>query len=110
MTSDADGANMNDVQASPDARGIPLDQVGVTGLRHPIVVLDRKHEKQRTIASLTMSVNLPHHFKGTHMSRFIEVLNEHHGEMTMRTLPAMLKDLKRHLGADSARVEVRFPY
>ncbi|MBI5281089.1 MAG: GTP cyclohydrolase I FolE2, partial [Candidatus Solibacter usitatus] len=63
-----------------------------------------------TVASLNMSVALPHHFKGTHMSRFVEVLNEHRGELTMRTMPALLKGLKDKLEAESARVEVSFPY
>lgn len=101
---------MEDVQNRTDERGIALDQVGVTGLRYPIIVLDREHEKQQTIARLTMSVNLPHHFKGTHMSRFVEVLNEHRGEVTMRTLPSILRDLKERLEAESARVEIAFPY
>src|SRR5262245_61266111 len=101
---------MEDVQSHIDERGIPLDQVGVTDLRYPIVVLDREHEKQHTTALLTMAVDLPHQFKGTHMSRFVEVLNEHRGEVTMRTLPVLLRDLKRRLNAESARVEVRFPY
>lgn len=101
---------MDDVQNHVDARGIPLDRVGVTDLRYPIVVLDRNHEKQHTIAQFTMSVNLPHHFKGTHMSRFIEVLNQHHGEFTMRTLSEMLCELKQRLAAEAARIELSFPY
>jgi len=101
---------MDDVQNHIDERGIPLDKVGVTDLRYPIVVLDREHEKQHTVAQLTMSVNLPHHFKGTHMSRFIEVLNEHRGEVTMRTMPTILRELKGRLAAESARIEVCFPY
>lgn len=101
---------MRDIQNSHDDREVAIDQVGVSDLRYPIVVLDRQAEKQHTLASLTMSVNLPHHFKGTHMSRFLEVLNEHRGEVTMRTLPAILRDLKERLDAESARVEVRFPY
>ncbi len=101
---------MDDVQNHADERGIPLDRVGVTDLQYPIVVLDQKHEKQHTIARFTMSVNLPHQFKGTHMSRFIEVLNVHHGEFTVRTLPAMLRELKQRLNAEAARVEVAFPY
>lgn len=101
---------MQDIQSTPDHRRIPLDRVGVTAVRHPIVVLDRAHEKQHTIASLTMSVDLPHHFKGTHMSRFIEVLNEHHGEVTLRTLPAILRALRDRLEAESAHLEVTFPY
>ena len=101
---------MMDVQSQPDDRGIPLDQVGVTGLRYPIVVLDKAHQRQQTIADITMSVSLPHHFKGTHMSRFLEVLNEHHGEVTMRTLPTILKRMRERLDAESARIELKFPY
>ena len=101
---------MDDVQNHTDDRGISLDQAGVTDLRYPIIVLDREREKQQTIARLTMSVSLPHHFKGTHMSRFIEVLNEHRGEVTMRTLPAILRELKERLDAESARIEIDFPY
>lgn len=102
--------SIEDVQARPDERELPIDNVGVSGLKHPIVVLDQKAERQRTIAELSMSVSLPRHFKGTHMSRFIEVLNEHHDEVTMRTLPKILAALKHRLEADRARVEVRFPY
>jgi GTP cyclohydrolase I len=99
-----------DVQNRPDARGISLDKVGVRDIRFPIVVLDRAAQRQPTIAKVSMSVSLPHHFKGTHMSRFIEVLNEHRGELTMRTIPSLLVDLKRRLDAECAHVEVRFPY
>ncbi|MBZ5590547.1 MAG: GTP cyclohydrolase, FolE2/MptA family, partial [Acidobacteriia bacterium] len=101
---------MKDVQSHHDDRGIPIDQVGVSDLRYPIVVLDQHEGKQETIARITMSVNLPHHFKGTHMSRFVEVLNKHHGEVTMRTLPKILAELRQRLAAESARIEIRFPY
>ena len=101
---------MIDVQSRADGRGIALDRVGVTDLRYPIVVLDRTRERQSTTARVTMSVSLPHHFKGTHMSRFIEVLNEHRGEVTMRTLPKLLKELRARLEAESARVELHFTY
>lgn len=101
---------MIDVQSRTDERGIALDQVGVTDLRYPIVVLDRARERQSTTALVTMSVSLPHHFKGTHMSRFIEVLNEHRGEVTMRTLPKLLAELRARLDAESARVELLFTY
>ena len=63
-----------------------------------------------TVAKLSLSVNLPHQSKGTHMSRFIEVLNEHRGEMTMRTLPVVLQELRRRLDAEAAHVDVKFPY
>jgi GTP cyclohydrolase I len=81
---------MRDVQSQTDHRKIAIDKVGVCDLQYPIVVLDRKNQRQSTIARLSMSVNLPHEFKGTHMSRFIEVLNAHRGEVTMRTLPRCL--------------------
>lgn len=101
---------MEDVQSRRDGRRISLDRVGVAELRYPIVVLDRDHQKQHTVAILSMSVNLPHEFKGTHMSRFIEILNVHRGEITMRTIPALLHDLREKLNAESAHVEARFPY
>ena len=101
---------MEDIQSRHDERGVNIDQVGVSGVRYPIVVLDREQGQQHTIAELSMAVNLPRQFKGTHMSRFIEVLSAHRGEMTMRTLPAMLAELKGRLRAESARMEVRFPY
>jgi GTP cyclohydrolase I len=101
---------MKDVQNLPDERRIAIDQVGVSELRYPIVVLDRERQTQQTVARITMSVSLPHHFKGTHMSRFIEVLNRHRGEVTVRTLPAMLAELRDRLQAESARIELTFPY
>ena len=101
---------IEDVQNHRDLRGIAIDQVGVSELRYPITVLEPKQGEQSVTARISMSVNLPHHFKGTHMSRFIEVLNEHRGEVTMRTLPTILRDLKSKLDAESARIKVAFPY
>ena len=101
---------MEDVQNRADGRRIALDRVGIADLRYPIVVLDRDQQRQQTVAVLSMSVNLPHEFKGTHMSRFIEILNQHRGEITMRTIPALLCDLREKLRAESAHVEARFPY
>ncbi len=101
---------LEDVQGRPDTRGIALDQVGVRGLRHPVVVWDREHAKQDTVAEIGMSVDLPAHVKGTHLSRFLEVLGEHAGEITMRTIPTMLAAVRDRLHAGRARIEVRFPY
>lgn len=101
---------MEDVQSREDLRGVPLDRAGVSGLRYPIVVLDRAHERQHTVATIALSVGVPHYEKGTHMSRFVEVLNEHRGEVTMRTLPTMLQRVLEHLRAQSARIELAFPY
>jgi GTP cyclohydrolase IB len=101
---------MEDVQGRPDSRGIPLNQAGVSDLSYPIVVLDRSNERQRTVAKIAMSVGLPHHFKGTHMSRFIEILDAHRGEVTMRTLPSLLRELRERLDAETAKVDLSFPY
>ena len=101
---------MEDVQSYADERRIAIDRVGVRGLRYPITVLDPSNRTQETTAEITMSVSLPHQFRGTHMSRFIEVLNEHRGEVTLRTLPAILADLRRRLEAEQAHVKVAFPY
>jgi GTP cyclohydrolase IB len=101
---------MEDVQNRRDHREIDIDKVGVRDLRYPIVVLDRENEMQHTVAHISMSVSLPHHFKGTHMSRFLEVLNMHRGEVTMRTLPDILHELKERLEAESAHMEVQFPF
>ncbi len=101
---------IDDVQNQHDPRGLPIDRVGIAGLRYPIIVLDREQGRQQTVAQVTMSVNLSHNFKGTHMSRFVEVLNEHRGEVTMRTLPTVLAVLRERLRAESAYITVEFPY
>jgi len=104
------GSILCDVQVTKDERGLAIDQVGVCDLRYPITVMDKQNEQQHTIATISMSVNLPHQFKGTHMSRFLTVLNRHRGEITMRTIPTVLNELKKELEAESAHVEVIFPY
>ena len=101
---------MKDIQNSPDTRGIPIDQVGITNLCYPISVMDQDGKLVPTVAHISMSVHLPHHFKGTHMSRFLEVLAKHQGEITTRSLPAILHDLKQRLDAESAHIEVTFPH
>jgi GTP cyclohydrolase I len=99
-----------DVQKLPDARGIEIDHVGVTDVCHPIEVWDKAKKKQATVARISLSANLPHHFKGTHMSRFMEILGAHGEAMTMKTLPRLLKKIQTRLNADSARAEIVFPY
>ena len=95
--------DLADMQKTPDARGVDIDQVGICDLTYPITVLDREAKSQRTAAKIAMSVDLPRHFKGTHMSRFLEVLAQHQGEVTMRTLPTILQDLKKRLAAEAAQ-------
>jgi GTP cyclohydrolase I len=107
---DIDSDYLEDVQNRRDHRGVAIDYVGVSDLDYPIVVLDRAEQRQQTVANLTLSVGLPHHSKGTHMSRFIEVLEVHRGEVTIRTIPTILREIKERLDADSARIEVSFPY
>lgn len=99
-----------DIQKTKDRRGVAIDKVGICDLSFPITVLDRENQRQQTAARISMSVSLPHHFKGTHMSRFLEVLCSHQGEVTMRTLPAILRDLKNRLESKTAHIEVEFAY
>jgi GTP cyclohydrolase I len=102
--------NLADTQASEDQRGIAIDRVGVRDLRYPITVMTQGGDPQHTVAQVSLSVALPHRFKGTHMSRFLQALEEHRGELTMRTIPALLADLQQRLGAERAQVRVDFPY
>jgi len=103
-------STMPDLQNSPDTRNIPIDKVGVKDIRYPIVVLDKNRERQHTVARINMYVDLPHHFKGTHMSRFIEILNQYHGEISIERIDSLLVDMKRHLEASCAHLELEFPY
>jgi len=89
---------------------LPIDRVGVKNLRYPVSVLDRQNKVQHTVASISMDVNLPHHFRGTHMSRFIEILNAHHRELHIDKVSDILQQMKHHLEAEEARMEIRFPY
>ena len=99
-----------DIQSSSDSRNIPIDRVGVRGVKYPIKVLDRANEFQHTIGDFTLTVDLPHQFKGTHMIRFIEVLSEHQGEVGVHAIPVILKGLKERLNAETAHLEVFFPF
>src|SRR5438046_8040061 len=99
-----------DVQASPDGRNIPVDEVGIAGIRYPVAVADREHGKQDTIAEVSMSVDLPPGIKGAHLSRFVEVLHETAGEITPQAIPAILDTLRARLGTGRARLELSFPF
>ena len=101
---------MKDVHAEPDPRRISLERAGVKGLRYPICVLDRARGQQHTIATIDMSVTLPHKRKGAHMSRFVELLNKHRREIDIRNFRALCAELRKDHDADGAQVEVRFPY
>lgn len=101
---------MPDLQKSRDTRNIAIDKVGVKDIRYPIVVLDKHKSQQHTVARINMYVDLPHHFKGTHMSRFIEILNLYHGEISIESLDAILQEMKERLEASCAHLELEFPY
>ncbi|MCK5850065.1 MAG: GTP cyclohydrolase I FolE2 [Kiritimatiellae bacterium] len=101
---------MEDVQNSYDDRNIPIQKVGVKGLQYPVTVLDRQNKSQHTTATVHMYVDLPHHFKGTHMSRFVEILNEHHGRISVREIDGILSNMLDKLGCEVAHIELRFPY
>ncbi|MGC9026925.1 MAG: GTP cyclohydrolase FolE2 [bacterium] len=101
---------MKDIQNSFDNRGINIDKVGIKNIRYPITVMDRKNGIQHTIASINMYVNLPKQFKGTHMSRFIEILNEHRGNINIKDYPRILEKMQKRFNAHSAHLEIEFPY
>ncbi|MCK5721967.1 MAG: GTP cyclohydrolase I FolE2, partial [Gammaproteobacteria bacterium] len=103
-------APMEDVQNSKDTRHIPINKVGIKDIRHPVRVADRTGGEQHTIANFNMYVNLPHNFKGTHMSRFVEILNNHEREISVKSFKEMMLEMTERLEADSGHVEMNFPY
>jgi GTP cyclohydrolase IB len=101
---------MRDIQNLPDDRRINIRKVGVKNITYPITVLDKSRTLQRTVATVNMYVNLPHHFKGTHMSRFIEILNRFHGQIDLKSFHHILEEMKTRLQAEAAHMEIEFPY
>src|SRR3954462_7771769 len=102
--------NIPDVQASPDSRKLAIDQVGIKAIRHPVRIMERSGGVQHTIATFNMYVGLPHHFKGTHMSRFVEILEAHEREITVETFQRMLREMVEKLEAEEGEIEMSFPY
>ena len=101
---------MKDIQNHKDNRNIDIDQVGVKGIRYPITVLDKNMGEQQTVAQINMYVDLPRHYKGTHMSRFVEILNEHSRRISLQNFTEILEEMKERLNAKSAHMEITFPY
>ena len=101
---------MKDIQNQRDYRNIPIDKVGIKNLRYPITVRDRRDGFQNTVASINMYVDLPHNYKGTHMSRFVEMLHILNPEVSLKKFSTILEDMKKHLNAASAHLEMTFPY
>ncbi|MDR2195443.1 MAG: GTP cyclohydrolase FolE2 [Gallionellaceae bacterium] len=99
-----------DVQNQHDTRHLAIDKVGIKGIRHPVVVKDKSVGVQHTIATFNMYVYLPHDFKGTHMSRFVEILNQHGREISVESFQSILQEMVHKLEARSGHIEMSFPY
>ena len=101
---------LDDVQNSEDERRLAIDKVGIKAIRHPVRVRDKSGGVQHTIAEFSMYVGLPQHFKGTHMSRFIEILNGNEREISIESIGPMLREMVARLEAETGVIEMRFPY
>ena len=99
-----------DVQNSEDSRQIAINKVGIKSIRHPVKVQDKQEGVQHTIALFNMYVGLPHNFKGTHMSRFVEILNSHNREISVESFEPMLREMVRKLEAETGHIEMTFTY
>ncbi len=101
---------MVDVQSMRDERRIPIQKVGVKGVRYPIILKDKTAQVQHTTAVVDLYADLPHEFKGTHMSRFIEVFEEFRSDLSMQGFLGMLQKIRTELEAETAYSELHFPY
>ena len=101
---------MRDIQSEQDTRAVPLQKVGVKGVKYPVTVLDKTSKKQQTTATVDLFVNLPHNYKGTHMSRFIEVFHKYHEDISMHQFLDMLEEMRTKLSAQKAFGRIEFPY
>ncbi len=99
-----------DVQSSADTRRLAIDRVGIKAIRHPARIREREGNVQHTVALFNMYVGLPHQFKGTHMSRFVEILEAHEREISPDTFRAMLREMVKKLEAETGHIEMSFPY
>ena len=102
-------ADVEDVQSRADTRRLPINRVGIKDISHPVRVKDRSAGEQHTIATFNMYVSLPHNFKGTHMSRFVEILHAER-EISVESFRGMLESMTSRLEADAGHIEMTFPY
>ena len=102
--------NMPDVQGASDLRNVAIDRVGVKGVRYPITLRQACGGEQQTVAMINLYVSLPKHKKGTHMSRFLEVLNQHYRSITPAQIIPILHDIREKLDAADAHIQMEFPY
>jgi GTP cyclohydrolase I len=110
LTTNPATASIADVQSSADTRRIAIDKVGIKDIRHPVRVRDRSDGEQHTVASFNMYVYLPHNFKGTHMSRFVQILNGHEREISVSSFKEMLREMAKRLESEAGHIEMNFPY
>ena len=103
-------ATIEDVQGQADTRRIPINKVGIKDVFHPVRIRDRSGGEQHTVARFNMYVFLPHDFKGTHMSRFVEVLHQHEREISVESFRLMLAEMTRYLDSEAGHIEMSFPY
>ena len=101
---------IEDVQNMPDIRHIAINKVGIKSIRHPVMVKDKTGGVQHTVAIFNMYVHLPHNFKGTHMSRFVEILNMNEREISIENFESILREMVKRLEANSGHIEMTFPY
>lgn len=101
---------LEDVQSRPDVRGIALDAVGISQLRYPVSVVARERGKQETVAGFSLTVDLPDAVKGTHLSRFVHLVHEYAGDLSVPSIVQMVQDLKERLGSTNARIDTEFPF
>ncbi|WP_022851540.1 GTP cyclohydrolase FolE2 [Limisalsivibrio acetivorans] len=101
---------MRDIQNEYDSRNIYIDKVGIKDIVYPIVLDDKQKGKQHTNARINMYVRLPHDFKGTHMSRFVEVLNRHREKMGISSVWDILKEMREKLESEESHIELFFKY
>jgi GTP cyclohydrolase IB len=101
---------IEDVQNTPDLRHLAIDKVGIKSIRHPVKVKDKSGGVQHTVAMFNMYVHLPHNFKGTHMSRFVEILNMNEHEISVENFETILREMVKRLEAKSGHIEMTFPY
>src|SRR6202022_1869316 len=102
--------SVEDVQGLADTRRIPINKVGIKDIFHPVRVKDRAGGEQHTVANFNMYVYLPHNFKGTHMSRFVEILHRHERELSVDSFRQMLREMLTKLDSEAGHIEMNFPY
>ena len=99
---------MIDLQNSSDFRNISIDKVGIKGIEYPIIVKDKNKGNQHSLASINMFVKLPHNFKGTHMSRFVEILNQYKDNISLTSISHVLDEMKNKLNSEEAHIDLSF--